>query len=189
MERKKNLKLGLLLVLCLLFQITIPILIMGNEKNTTSNGVKYRFNISEIVNDYDNGILYIKVETRPKGQTRITEGDGLTVKNRFNTSDIYEILTNNEGTSFLNPVLHVFIGESDYLNDNNLVFVTQEIPREFMSHDKIETLYTGAGNKTGDLKLEADVLILNESYIVTDVYVNGESYYEYVNSNFYKLLK
>lgn len=162
---------------------------MGNEQNITKNGTSYRFNISEIKNDYENGLLYVVAETRPKGQTGITEGDGLTVKNRFNTSEIYEVLTKENGTSYLNPVLKVFIGDDDYLKDNTLIFETPEIPREFMTDDKIDTLYYGADNKMGYLQLEADILILNESYIVKEVYVNGEPYYEYVDENFYKLLQ
>ncbi len=189
MNDGKKLKLKILLVFCITFQLLVPIIIKKNENKIVDKGQIYRFNVDTIVNDYENSILYVDIETRKRSQIA-RNNQVYTGYSTFASENVYQIFTNIHDRSYLNPVLRAFIDkDNNYLQDTRLIYKVKNLPTQYINGDILHNLHYNDITKLGYLKLEVDVIVKESAYIVQEIYVNGYTYNQFVEKYYFDMLE
>lgn len=185
----KNKKIYIILIIILVFQLLIPVFFLANEKNIVKNGKMGRFQIESLQLDLKNQSVGFKIKT-------------VRIDNRkINTEQAFEGLSNNKRLSayavktYTKTSLNYLqiIDREDTVGENTIInnlcrTDIVEMPYNYISGDEIRVIRRDT-DLNEPLSLEADISYLNGDCIVNKIYINGSDYMDYVNANYYDLLK
>lgn len=185
----KNKKIYIFLVIILILQILLPIIFIKNEKNIIKNGNVSRFEVDFLEVDLQNQVVNIDLETikgDKEENPRELYYDGLTKDKR---TVAYKVKTYAKSkTSYLEIVDREWLVDTNVLASNMCKTNLEQLPDNYIRGDELVTIDTSV-DKDKHVHIEAEVYHLNGACIVKEIYINDENYMNYINENYYELLK